>query len=171
MSPLRKNIWLAVSGLALLLIGFMLGARSQSGSANGDFLTRMNDTGQLAQFRKDLTVLKSQNTQLFADAKGWKARSETCEANFSTFTVLYEPGSSPSFSVMNGFVDVQLPGLAGPAHPAWVIPAKVEPRVIALQPGLVYGYIDRDTKQIDGPYPPVAIANGDKMTVAGWAAR
>lgn len=120
---------------------------------------------------RELAQLKIDNARLESIAKTLLARAQVCEANFSTYTVLYEPGTAPSLSVMRGLVDVQVPGLAGPAHPAWVIPAKIEPRVIALQPGLVYGYIDRDTKQIDGPYPPIAIANGDKMTVAGWSAR
>jgi hypothetical protein len=164
MSPFRKNAWLGVTGFFLLLVGFMLGARSQSAAANDAFTEKMNDSAELFGAKNELTVLKIQKTAL-------EKRAQTCEANFSTFTVLYEPAAAPSVGILHGFVDVQVPGLAGPAHPAWIIPAKIEPRVIALQPGLVYGYIDRDTKQIDGPYPPVAIANGDKMSVAGWAAR
>lgn len=104
----------------------------------------------------------------------WQARAQKCEANFSTFTILYEPGTSLSIPVLHGLVDIQAgaaTGLQTPAHPAWVIPAKIEPRVIANQPGLVYAYIDRQTGQIDGPYPPAAVAAGDKFTDAGWTPR
>lgn len=171
MSPLRKNIWLGVCAAALLLIGFMLGARSQSGRIDGDLLSQVSSQGQAFEDHQELVKLRLEKTALENGIKTLGTRAQACEANFSTYTVLYEPGTAPSLSVMRGLVDVQVPGLAGPAHAAWVIPAKIEPRVIALQPGLVYGYIDRDTKQIDGPYPPIAIANGDKMTVAGWTAR
>lgn len=174
MDPTRKRIWLGVAAVLLPLFGFWAGVSSKAGVGNDALISQMNNIGRGQQEASQLTQLKIENARLQTISKALEARTQACEANFSTFTVLYEPGQSLSIPLLHGLVDLQAgaaTGLQGPAHPAWVIPAKIEPRLIASEPGLLYGYIDRETKQIDGPYTATVIAPGDRAGVAGWAPR
>lgn len=175
MSNLEKTtIGLAIAAFVLPIFGYWAGVSSRANVGNDAFISQANNMGRAQQDANQLTQLKIENARLQTISKALEARTQTCEANFSTFTVLYEPGTSLSIPLLHGLVDLQagaVTGLQSPAHPAWVIPAKIEPRVIASQAGLVYGYIDRQNGQIDGPYPATVIAAGDKFGVAGWAPR
>lgn len=128
---------------------------------------QVDDEMQLQELRREKISWQSA-------MEGWQGRAQACEANYTTFTVLYEPGQPLSIPVLHGLLDLQAgpaTGLQTPAHPAWILPAKIEPRVIAAQPGLLYGYMDRETKQLDGPYPATVVAMTDKFGVKGWAPR
>lgn len=159
--PTKRPSWIAValSVAGCLLIGWMLGYRSGNQSARNFMVSDVDAKARLGSTTTELVLERQQNTVLLS-------RALSCEANFQTDTILYEPGVPPSLPLMNGLIAVapgSSLGLAGPMGARWVIPAKVTPRMTTGEQGFEYFYLDAKTEKFDGPYLPGPIQTGDKF--------
>jgi len=77
---------------------------------------------------------------------------------YETETVLYE-AQAPSLSVFHNAISIA-PGKAitgaggGTLKPRWIIGARVTPVIVAENSGAAYGYVDRKTGEVSGPFQP-----------------
>lgn len=116
-------------------------------------------TGKLDALVQRQVQIGDQQRQAFetaqATATAWQHRAQSCEARFSTGTVIMEPHPMAELPLLHGAVTLELKAGDGVFHgelkPAWFIPAKVN--VYSNVPGAQQVWQDMRTGAIIGQAP------------------
>lgn len=110
--------------------------------------------GSAESFRK---MAESEAAALTECTNKLNAQTATLNEDHSRFTVLYDTSGSPAPGVplFHGIVTLSLTGLPAQVKPRWLIPAKVKPLVVGSSEWIAYGYIDPQTRVLEGPFTPL----------------
>lgn len=155
----KATIWPIIWLFIGTCLGFLGGIAATSHKVDMPTLEKNIDAdAQIAELKEQLLAQK-----IVSD--GWQKKSEACDAQSQIATILYEPGAPPTIALFNGAINVQPGASLGvtiPSGPRWIVPAKVQPRVITAIPGVWYSYFDLSTQRLDGPYIPLLVSAGNQ---------